>query len=103
MSNEKHSRYFFNLTRLEETHVKDFAWAAVGQLTLVKNFHKAIGWVSGIQKDWNLTQECWEACMYVFWRLVSVFANPRQYIKYIEVGRGIMANPIRMYLPKEED
>lgn len=103
MSEEKKSNYFFKLTTLEEVHVKDFAWAAVGQLTLVKDFHKVMTWISGIREDWNLSQECWEACVYVFWRLVSVFANPHEWVEYVEVGRGIMKCPIRMYLPKEDN
>lgn len=101
MSNEKHSKHFFNLTVLEENHVKDFAWAAVGQLTMVKDYHKVIDWVSRIKQDWHLSDECWEACMCAFWTIVSVFANPHNNMEYIEVGKGFMLHPLRIYLPKE--
>lgn len=92
------NKKLFNLSQTESIAVEDFAWAAVGFFVTKKPFLHAIDWMQRQQEQYesNFSQECWEACVCVFWRLVGVFACPHEPIKKVNLCKGITEREIVM-------
>lgn len=81
----------FNLTHEEEIAVENFAYAAVALFITKCSFLYSIKFVKEQQAKYEekFSQECWEACMCVFWRLVGVFACPHEPVSKINICAGI--------------
>lgn len=97
MSTEKHSKYLYELSVMDELQVKDFAWSIMSYLYAKKPLEDVVEFLEGWREDRRLSQECWNACVDVFWRLVGVFACPHKPVEYVDVCKGIMKGPLRMF------
>lgn len=96
-------KYLFNLSLAQQEVVFDFAYDAARILLMQESHANCKVWLKEQAEriERQHSQECWEVCNYVFWRLVSVFGCSHSFSDYMRLDECASKNGIKRFLMKE--